>query len=42
MIEFEGPIHTVAAPLLTEATCPHRRGKTYYLSWSRAFPEENA
>ena len=40
MIEFDGAIHTVALPHFTEASYLHRRGNTYYLSWSRHFPEE--
>ncbi|SFU83996.1 glycoside hydrolase family 43 protein [Pseudoduganella namucuonensis] len=42
MIEFEGPIHTVAVPHFTEATYLHKHKGTYYLSWSREFPEETA
>lgn len=40
MTELEGPIvsHKIAA--FTEAPYVHKRGKTYYLSYSRHFPEE--
>jgi arabinoxylan arabinofuranohydrolase len=42
MIEADGPIHTVAVPHFTEATYLHKHRNTYYLSWSREFPELTA
>lgn len=40
MIELDGPIHTIKADAFTEAPYVHKRGGTYYLSYSRHFPEE--
>ena len=42
MTEFEGPIHVVPVERFTEAPYLHKRGKTYYLSYSQNFPEETA
>jgi hypothetical protein len=42
MIEADGPIQTVAVPHFTEAAYLHKHKGTYYLSWSREFPEETA
>lgn len=40
MIEFDGPIHTVGLDNFTEASYLHKHAGTYYLSYSRNFPEE--
>ena len=40
MTEIDGPILTHAIASFTEAPYVHKRGKTYYLSYSRFFPEE--
>lgn len=41
MTELDGPIHTIpAAEPFTEAPYVHKHGGTYYLTWSRYFPEE--
>lgn len=40
MIELDGPIQTITADAFTEAPYVHKRGGTYYLSYSRHFPEE--
>ncbi|MEO7497064.1 MAG: glycoside hydrolase family 43 protein [Massilia sp.] len=40
MMELDGPIHTVGLFDFTEASYLHEHGKTYYLSYSRHFPEE--
>lgn len=41
MIELDSPIYTVTnLESFTEAPYVHRRGDTYYLSYSRYFPEE--
>jgi len=42
MIELDGPIHTVGIDNFTEAAYLHRHDKTYYLTYSRNFPEETA
>jgi arabinoxylan arabinofuranohydrolase len=42
MTEFDGPIHTVGMDRFTEAPYLHKRKGTYYLSYSRDFPEETA
>jgi arabinoxylan arabinofuranohydrolase len=40
MMALDGPIHTVGLFDFTEASYLHKHGKTYYLSYSRHFPEE--
>ena len=40
MVEIEGPIHTVGLEAFTEAAYLHKHKGTYYLSYSRHFPEE--
>ncbi|QYF92677.1 glycoside hydrolase family 43 protein [Massilia sp. PAMC28688] len=40
MIELDGPIETIKLENFTEAPYVHKRGSTYYLSYSRHFPEE--
>jgi beta-xylosidase len=40
MIELDGPIHTVGLEGFTEASYLHKHNGTYYLSYSRNFPEE--
>jgi len=40
MIELDGPIHTVGLEAFTEAAYLHKHKGTYYLSYSRHFPEE--
>lgn len=40
MIELDGPIHTVGVERFTEASYLHKHNGTYYLSYSREFPEE--
>ena len=40
MTELDGPITTHDLPNFTEAPYVHKRGVTYYLSYSRHFPEE--
>ena len=40
MKELDGPIMSHAIPDFTEAPYVHKRGKTYYLTYSRFFPEE--
>jgi arabinoxylan arabinofuranohydrolase len=40
MTELDGPIQTIAADSFTEAPYVHKRADTYYLSYSRYFPEE--
>lgn len=40
MIEIDGPIHTVGLDSFTEAAYLHEHKGTYYLSYSRKFPEE--
>lgn len=41
MIELDSPIYTITnLESFTEAPYVHRRGDTYYLSYSRYFPEE--
>ncbi|ATQ75894.1 glycoside hydrolase [Massilia violaceinigra] len=40
MTELDGPIMTHAIDGFTEAPYVHKRGATYYLSYSRHFPEE--
>ncbi len=40
MIEIDGPIHTVGLDNFVEAAYLHKRKDTYYLSYSRKFPEE--
>ena len=40
MTEIEGPILSHKIASFTEAPYVHKRGKTYYLSYSRYFPEE--
>ena len=40
MTEFDGPIMSHDIKDFTEAPYVHKRGKTYYLSYSRHFPEE--
>jgi arabinoxylan arabinofuranohydrolase len=42
MIEFDGPIQTVGMDMFTEASYLHKHNGTYYLSYSRQFPEETA
>jgi beta-xylosidase len=42
MTELDGPIHTVGMFRFEEAPYLHKRGKTYYLSYSQGFPEETA
>jgi arabinoxylan arabinofuranohydrolase len=42
MTEFDGPIHTVGMDRFTEAPYLHKHKGTYYLSYSRHFPEETA
>ena len=40
MIEFDGPIHTVGLEHFVEAAYMHKHKGTYYLTYSRHFPEE--
>lgn len=40
MIELDGPIETIKVDNFTEAPYMHKRGSTYYLSYSQHFPEE--
>ncbi len=40
MIELDGPILTHKIESFTEAPYVHKRGATYYLTYSRFFPEE--
>ena len=40
MTELDGEIHSVDIKNFTEAPYVHKRGKVYYLSYSRFFPEE--
>jgi hypothetical protein len=40
MIEMDGPIHTVGLDSFTEASYLHKHNGSYYLSYSRFFPEE--
>ncbi|MDR7270704.1 beta-xylosidase [Pelomonas saccharophila] len=40
MTELDGPIQVVAAERFTEASYLHKHAGTYYLSYSRDFPEE--
>ena len=40
MTELDGPIMHHKIPEFTEAPYVHKRGKTYYLSYSRKWPEE--
>jgi arabinoxylan arabinofuranohydrolase len=40
MVELDGPIHTVGLEAFTEASYLHNHDGTYYLSYSRKFPEE--
>lgn len=40
MTELDGPIETIAAPDFVEAPYVHKHGATYYLSYSRNWPEE--
>jgi beta-xylosidase len=40
MTELDGPIHTVGLEAFTEAAYLHKHKGTYYLSYSRHFPEE--
>ncbi len=40
MMELDGPIHTVGLEAFTEAAYLHKHNGTYYLSYSRHFPEE--
>lgn len=40
MTELDGPIQTIALDSFTEAPYVHKRGDTYYLTYSRYFPEE--
>lgn len=40
MVELDGPIHTVGLDKFTEAAYLHKHKGTYYLSYSREFPEE--
>ena len=40
MIELDGPIRTTGLEAFTEAAYLHKRKGTYYLSYSRHFPEE--
>jgi beta-xylosidase len=42
MTELDGPIHTVGMDRFTEAPYLHKHNGTYYLSYSREFPEETA
>ncbi|NGZ87246.1 family 43 glycosylhydrolase [Duganella sp. SAP-35] len=42
MTEFDGPIVTVGMDRFTEAPYLHKHNGTYYLSYSRDFPEETA
>ena len=42
MIELDGPIHTVGMDNFVEAPYLHKHGGTYYLSYSRNFPEDTA
>jgi beta-xylosidase len=42
MTELDGPIHTVGMDRFTEAPYLHKHNGTYYLSYSRDFPEETA
>ena len=42
MTEFDGPIHTVGMDAFTEASYLNKHNGTYYLSYSRNFPEETA
>ncbi|GGY94986.1 glycoside hydrolase family 43 protein [Pseudoduganella plicata] len=42
MIELDGPIHTQGIDNFTEAAYLHKHKGTYYLSYSREFPEETA
>jgi beta-xylosidase len=42
MIDLDGPIHTVGVERFTEASYLHKHNGTYYLSYSREFPEETA
>ncbi|CAN7421201.1 glycoside hydrolase family 43 protein [Pseudoduganella sp. LjRoot289] len=42
MIELDGPIHTQGMDNFVEAPYLHKHGGTYYLSYSRNFPEETA
>jgi beta-xylosidase len=42
MIELDGPIHTVGMDNFTEASYLHKHQGTYYLSYSRNWPEETA
>ncbi len=42
MTELDGPIHTVGVERYTEASYLHKHNGTYYLSYSREFPEETA
>jgi arabinoxylan arabinofuranohydrolase len=40
MTELDGPIHTVGLEAFTEAAYLHKHKGSYYLSYSRHFPEE--
>ncbi|MEX5746166.1 glycoside hydrolase family 43 protein [Massilia sp. X63] len=40
MTELDGPIHTVGLEAFTEAAYLHKHKGSYYLSYSRKFPEE--
>jgi arabinoxylan arabinofuranohydrolase len=40
MTELDGPIRTVGLEAFTEASYLHKHAGTYYLSYSRKFPEE--
>jgi arabinoxylan arabinofuranohydrolase len=40
MTELDGPVMSHQIASFTEAPYVHKRGKTYYLSYSRFFPEE--
>ena len=40
MIEFDGPIHTVGLENFVEAAYMHKHKGSYYLTYSRNFPEE--
>ncbi|MEH6435442.1 glycoside hydrolase family 43 protein [Massilia sp. DD77] len=40
MVELDGPIHTVGLDQFTEAAYLHKHKGTYYLTYSRQFPEE--
>lgn len=42
MTELDGPIHTVGIDTFEEAPYLHKRGDTYYLTYSRGWPEETA